>query len=236
LPQAICVIPPGDEATFLAPLPATALWGVGPKTAEKLAELAIHTIGDIAAWPEADLARRFGQHGDDLARRARGIDNRPIVTERATKSISQETTFARDVRDRAVLERTLREQATEIARKLRRDDLVGTTVKLKIRWPDFTTPTRQLTLPQPTDEIEMIAEAALRLFGQIWTGEHAVRLIGVGISGLGSPPRQLSLWDIPAAPTPEEIVRQQRVQTALAAIQARFGVGAVRRASELGES
>jgi DNA polymerase-4 len=108
MPQAICVVPPGDEAAFLAPLPATALWGVGPKTAEKLAELSIHTIGDIAAWPAADLARRFGQHGEDLARRARGIDTRPIVTERAAKSISQETTFARDVTDRTFLEKTLR--------------------------------------------------------------------------------------------------------------------------------
>ncbi len=67
MPQAICVVPPGDEATFLAPLPVTALWSVDPKTAEKLAELGIHTIGNIAAWPAADLARRFGQHGDDLA-------------------------------------------------------------------------------------------------------------------------------------------------------------------------
>jgi len=235
MPQAICVVPPGDEAAFLAPLPTTALWGVGPKTAEKLAELGIHTIGDIAAWPAADLARRFGQHGDDLARRARGMDDRPIVTERAAKSISQETTFARDVTDRATLERTLREQAAEIAQKLRRNDLTGTTVKLKIRWPDFTTPTRQLTLPQPTDEPDEIAEAALRLFHQIWTGEQAVRLIGVGISGLGSPPRQLSLWDAPPAPTPEQVARQQRVEAALAAIQARFGAGAVRRGSELGE-
>jgi DNA polymerase-4 len=235
MPQAICVVPPGDEAAFLAPLPAMALWGVGPKTAEKLAELGIHTIGNIAAWPAADLARRFGQHGEDLARRARGSDDRPIVTERATKSISQETTFARDVTDQAFLERTLREQATEIAEKLRREDLLGTTVKLKIRWPDFSTPTRQLTLPQPTNEVEVITEAALRLFGQIWTGEQAVRLIGVGISGLGSPPRQLSLWDAPVVPTPEQIARQQRVEAALAAIQARFGVGAVRRASELGE-
>jgi DNA polymerase IV len=235
MPQAICVVPPCDEAAFLAPLPTTALWGVGPRTAARLAELGMHTIGDIAAWPAADLARRFGQHGEDLARRARGSDDRPIVTERAAKSISQEITFARDVTDRATLERTLREQAAAIAQKLRRDDIAGTTVKLKIRWPDFSTPTRQLTLPQPTDEPEAIAEAALRLFGQIWTPGQAVRLVGVGVSGLGSPPRQLGLWDAPAAPTPEEQARQQRVIAALAAIQARFGVGAVRRASELGE-
>ncbi|MEO7908995.1 MAG: DNA polymerase IV [Roseiflexaceae bacterium] len=235
MPNAICVVPAGDEATFLAPLPATALWGVGPKTAEKLAELGIHTIGDIAAWPATDLARRFGQHGEDLARRARGVDERPIVTERATKSISQETTFARDVTDRAMLECTLREQAAEIARKLCRDDLLSTTVKLKIRWPNFTTPTRQLTLAQPTDEVEVIAAAALRLFQQIWTGEQAVRLIGVGVSGLGSPPRQLGLWDAPPAPTAEETTRQQRVDTALAAIQARFGMGVIWRANQIGE-
>lgn len=235
MPQAICIVPPGEEAAFLAPLPATALWGVGPKTAEKLAMLGIHTIGDIATWPAADLGRRFGQHGDDLARRSRGIDDRPIVTERAAKSISQETTFARDVTDHATLERTLREHAAKIAQKLRSEDLMGTTIKLKIRWPDFTTPTRQLTLPQPTDEPEVIIEAALRLFDQIWMGKQAVRLIGVGVSGLGAPPRQLSLWDVPPVPTPEQLARQQRVEAALAAIQARFGAGMVRRGSELGE-
>ncbi len=235
MPQAICVVPPGDEAAFLAPLPTTALWGVGPKTAEKLAELGIHMIGDIAAWPAADLARRFGQHGEDLSRRARGIDDRQIVTERAAKSISQETTFAHDVTEQATLERTLREQAAEVAASLRRKDLMGTTVKLKIRWPDFTTPTRQLTLPQPTDDPEEIAEAALRLFHQIWPRGQAVRLIGVGVSGLGTPPRQLSLWDAPSAPSQEETARQQRLEVALAAIQARFGVGALRRGSELGE-
>lgn len=232
LPSAICVVPPGEEAAFLAPLPASALWGVGPKTAEKLAGMGILTIGDIAAWPPEDLARRFGQHGEDLTRRARGQDDRPIVTERAAKSISQETTFAHDVRDRARLEQTLRGQAAEVAAKLQRKGLMGTSVKLKIRWPDFTTPTRQLTLAQPTDEAEAIIEAALRLFNQIWPERQPVRLIGVGVSGLGTPPRQLSLWD---APTPEDQARQARLRAALAAVQARFGKDAARRASELGE-
>jgi DNA polymerase IV len=196
MPEAICVVPPGEEAAFLAPLPAEALWGVGPKTAEKLARMGLLTIGAIAAWPLADLERRFGQHGEDLARRARGIDDRPIVTERAAKSVSQETTFARDVADQNALERVLRRQAAEVAASLRRKGLVGTTVRLKIRWPDFSTPTRQLTLPRPTDD-EEVAEAALRLFRQVWPRGQAVRLVGVGVSGLGSPPRQLSLWDAP---------------------------------------
>jgi DNA polymerase-4 len=230
MPQAICAVPPGDEAAFLAPLPATALWGVGPKTAEKLACLGLHTIGDIAAWPTSDLAQRFGQHGQDLARRARGLDDRPVVTARVTKSISQETTFAQDVTDRAMLERTLRAQAAEIASKLQQQGLVATTVKLKLRWADFATPTRQLRMRQPTDAPDEIAVAALRLFHQLWQRHQAVRLIGVGVSGLGSPPQQLSLWDVPA---PEEVARQHRVQTALRAIQARFGAGVVRRARDL---
>jgi DNA polymerase-4 len=232
LPSAICVVPPGEEAAFLAPLPAAALWGVGPKTADKLAGMGILTIGDIAAWPPEDLARRFGQHGEDLARRARGQDERPIVTERAAKSISQETTFAHDVRDRERLEQTIRTQAQEVAGKLQRKGLMGTSVKLKIRWPDFTTPTRQLTLQQPTNDVETITDAALRLFNQIWPERQPVRLIGVGVGGLGTPPRQLSLWDVPA---PEEQARAARVRAALAAVQARFGAGVVRRGSELAE-
>ncbi len=227
IPSAICVVPPGEEAEFLAPLPATALWGVGPKTAEKLAAMGIVTIGDIANWPAADLTRRFGQHGADLARRARGIDTRPIVTERAARSISQETTFAQDVRDRATLERTIRSQAAEVAAKLQRKDLMGSAVKIKIRWPDFTT----LTLPQPTDESEVIAEAALRLFGQIWSPGRPVRLIGVGISGLGTAPRQMSLWE---APTSDDQLRQAKMQAALTALQNRFGDRLIRRASDLG--
>jgi nucleotidyltransferase/DNA polymerase involved in DNA repair len=87
-----------------------------------------------------------------------------------------------------MLERTLREQAAEIAQKLRREDLMGATIKLKIRWPDFTTPTRQLTLPQPTDEPEVIAEAALRLFHQIWTGEYVPGRRSSGVAwNLGEP-------------------------------------------------
>jgi DNA polymerase-4 len=161
------------------------------------------------------------------------MDNRPVVTERATKSISQETTFAHDVTDPATLERTLRAQVAEIAAKLHQQGLVGTTVKLKLRWPDFTTPTRQLTVRQPTAAPDEIAAAAIRLLHQTWTDGQAVRLIGVGVSGLGSPPHQLRLWEVPL---PEELAHQQRVQTALAAIQARFGAGVVRRACEFGDT
>ncbi len=219
-PFALTIVPAGEEAAFLTPLPAEMLWGVGPKTSARLNELGIHTIGDIAKWPEGELIRLFGENGRELSRHAKGIDDRPIVTERETKSISQEETFARDVRDDKSLERTLREQAAEVARQLRKNDLAGTTIKLKIRWPDFTTLTRQMTLPQPTDQGEEISKVALDLMRTIRKSGQAVRLIGVGVSGLGPPIRQLSLWD-----TDSE--KSRRLQEAVDALKEKYGEKAI---------
>ena len=194
-PFGLTIVPAGEEAKFLNPLPADMLWGVGPKTSARLTELGIHTIGDIARWPENEMTHLFGENGRDLWRHAQGIDNRPIVTEYETKSISQEITFNVDVRDDKTLEKTLREQAREVARQLRKSDLAGKTVKLKIRWSDFTTLTRQITLPTSTDNEDEIFHAAVKLMKIVRKPNQAVRLIGVGVSGLGVPVRQLSLWD-----------------------------------------
>ncbi|MFZ5857770.1 MAG: DNA polymerase IV [Chloroflexota bacterium] len=221
-PFALTIVPEGEEAAFLAPLPADMLWGVGPKTAARLAELGIHTIGDIARWPESELAQHFGEHGRDLSRHARGVDERPIVTEYETKSISQETTFARDVRDDKVLERTLREQSASVARQLRKEGLAGKTVKLKLRWPDFTTLTRQTTLNSPTDMEEEIAKTALTLLRNIRKSDQAVRLIGVGVTGLGQPVRQLGLWDL-------DTQKSRKLQEAVDALQEKYGRGMIRK-------
>ena len=194
-PFGLTIVPLGEEAKFLAPLPADMLWGVGPKTSARLTELGIRTIGDIAHWPENEMTRLFGENGRDLWLHAQGMDNRPIVTEYETKSISQETTFNVDIRDDKTLEKTLREQSKEVARQLRKNDLAGKTVKLKIRWPDFTTITRQVTLPTSTDNDDEIIKAVMKLLHTVRKPNQAVRLIGVGISGLGAPVRQLSLWD-----------------------------------------
>jgi DNA polymerase-4 len=230
-PNAIMVVLPGQEAAFLDPLPCDQLWGVGPKTAERLAELGIETIGDIVRWSEADLLRRFGKHGYDFARHARGLDDRPVITEHERKSVSQETTFERDVRDAAVLRRTLREQAADVARILKDKGLAGATIKLKLLWPDFTTLTRQVTLAAPTDDQKTIADAAVELFGREWGDPRcpgAVRLIGVGVSGFRSGRFQRSLFD-----QPDE--RRTRLDAAMQSLRARFGPAAVRRASELEE-
>jgi DNA polymerase-4 len=221
-PNAITIVPPGTEATFLAPLPADMLWGVGPKTAARLAEYGLKTIGDLARRPAADLVRWFGENGRDLARRARGVDDSPLVTEHEVKSVSQETTFARDVRDDKVLFATLRELSAEVGRHLREAGIAGTTVRIKIRWPDFTTHTRQVTRPQPTDQDEEIYMTALTLLNKVRSKGKAVRLIGVGVSGLGAPLRQMELWG-----TDSE--KRRKLQVVLDEVQQRFGAKSIRR-------
>lgn len=225
-PNAITLVPPGEEAAFLAPLPCDALWGVGPKTGARLADLGMHTIGDIAQQSPKTLQRIFGKHGHDLALRARGIDTRPVETQQERKSISQEITFDRDVADAAKLHATLRSLAEGVSRDLRRKRLMGTTVKLKLRWADFTTPTRQMTLAQPTDDAQQIYAAALHLFERLWLAGRPVRLLGVGVSGLDDLPRQMSLWD-----QPDE--RQERLQAVVDRLRARYGKQAVVRASDM---
>lgn len=194
-PCGLTIVPEGEERAFLAPLPMEMLWGVGPKTAKRLDTLGIRTIGDIVDWPESSLIDMFGEYGRELARRARGEDDRMVVTEHEAKSMSQETTFARDVRDDKALERTVRQLSSEVAGYLRKSNLAGSTVRMKLRWPDFTTLTRQTTLPQRTDDEAEIAQTALMLLSSVRKPGQAVRLIGVGMSGLGYPARQLGLWD-----------------------------------------
>jgi DNA polymerase IV len=225
-PCAITVVAPGDEASFLAPLPCDALWGVGPKTAQRLADYGLHTIGDLARHSPDDFELLLGKTGRDLVIRAQGIDDRPVVTEREQKSISQETTFTRDVGDEAELLRTLHGLALGVARDLRRSGLCASTVKLKLRWTDFTTPTRQMSLSQASDDGEQIYAVARQLLVRLWQPGEKVRLIGVGVSGLTDQPRQMGLFDPPD-------VRTEKLTATVSAMRARFGEKAIVRGSEM---
>lgn len=225
-PNAVTVVPPGTEAAFLEPLSVNMLWGVGPKTAAKLAGVGIKTIGDLARCPAADLIRWFGENGRDLARRACGVDNNPVTTGHEVKSISQETTFARDVRDDKLLAGTLRELSAEVGRRLRQANIAGTTVKIKLRWPDFTTLTRQVTMSQPTDQDEEIYRLALDLLEKVHAKGKAVRLIGVGVSGLGAPLRQLELWGADSE-------KSRRLQEALDTVRAKYGEQSIQRGKRI---
>jgi DNA polymerase-4 len=215
-PNAITIVQPGTEAEFLAPLPVEMLWGVGPKTATKLDSISIRTIGDLAKHSEIDLLRRFGKNGYELARRAKGIDKRSIVLEHDAKSISKEVTYPKDIRDESILRDTIERQSAHVARQLQKQGLIARTVRIKVRWPDFTTLTRQTTLSQPADDGIIIAKEALKLFRTVWDPTRSVRLLGVGVSGLDSPPRQIGLWD-------RDWEKERKIQDLLDQVHDRFG-------------
>jgi DNA polymerase-4 len=192
-PGGLTVVRPGEEATFLSPLPVRVLLGVGPVTAQKLAEIGVATVGGLARVGEEELGARFGKHGAEMALQARGIDERPVVAEHERKSVSQETTFARDLRDGDALRKWLWRLSQGVARHLKRARLAAGTVAIKLRYADFTTLTRQMKLSVPTDDEREIYRAALVLLKRAWERDRAVRLLGVAARNLCPPAGQLPL-------------------------------------------
>ncbi|MGD9094088.1 MAG: DNA polymerase IV [Anaerolineales bacterium] len=221
-PNAITNVPPGEEASFLKPLPVQMLWGIGPRTAARLEILGITTIGELASRPEAELVNIFGKLGKDLAQRSKGIDNRPVVTSHEAKSISQETTFPKDIQDQKELFKILRRLSEGVGLRLRKVGLGGSTVKIKIRWSDFTTVTRQVTLNRPTNLDQEIYQAALNLFSSFRGDKRPVRLLGVGISNLGSMARQLHFWG-------GDSEKEQRLQNAIDVLRSQYGKNVLHR-------
>ncbi len=226
-PAGIVRVEPGEEANFLAPLDVRMLWGIGPKTEERLAEIGVRTIGDLASLSPDLLRQRFGEHGLELASRARGEDERPVVEERDPRSISAERTFPTDISEPVEVHQKVLRLSEQVGRRLRNEEWMGWTVKIKLRWSDFTTITRQTRLGQPTDRVDEIFSAGLLLLDQAWKQGRPIRLIGIGVSDLVEPMRQLELFDR----TWEE---QERLQEAIDRIRKRYGPDAVRRAGGLG--
>ena len=148
-PDALVVVPPGGEAAFLAPLPVTRLWGVGPQTRQTLADYGVATIGQLAAMPEGTLRRRFGVYGAELRLRALGVDPSKVSSGQAPKSIGHELTFNHDVTDPARLEATLLDLAESVASRLRNHHMAAGAVQLKLRYEGFDTITRQAPLRPP---------------------------------------------------------------------------------------
>ena len=194
-PNAITIVPAGEERSFMAPLPVDMLSGVGPKTRERLERFSIHTIGDLAEYPEVELANKFGKHGYDLSRRAKGIDKRGIVTERGVKSVSNERTFAEDLGRKSEVLKYINRLAEQVSKRLIKKNLRGKTVQIKMRWSDFTTLTRQTTLTQATNDFQIIKKNAEELLNQVWQEGRKVRLVGVGVHNLDTNAHQLGLWD-----------------------------------------
>jgi DNA polymerase IV len=195
-PDGLLAIAPGDEAAFLAPLPASRLWGVGPKTASRLQTFGITTIGQIAQLEEAQARAIFGSWGPSVRDLARGIDTRRIEPERETKSISSETTFEYDVRDERKLIEVLREQAVEVAEKLEREGCVASTVGVKIKRADFRVFGRQTHLAEPTREARLIYRAAVHCLRRANLAGTPVRLLGLRVASIAlGDAKQISLFE-----------------------------------------
>jgi DNA polymerase IV len=223
-PDGLVVVAAGEEASFLAPLPISRLWGVGEQTATALRDYSVATIGDLAALPPELLTRRFGKHGAALVERARGIDPDPVADSADAKSIGHEHTFDVDTADRDTIERTLLAMADGVAGRLRASGVKAGTITVKIRDSSFRTITRQRTLPEATDLTEPIWRTALELARPEVRGIR-VRLLGVTASHLGNPD-QLALFG-------SDDRRRQAIEAA-DEIRRRYGERAVTRARLLG--
>ncbi|WP_224369342.1 DNA polymerase IV [Hyalangium versicolor] len=208
----------------LAKLPVSRLWGVGPKTEEELTRGGLKTIGDVAARGVEWLEQRFGPQGRHLWELSQGIDPREVVPDRAAKSVGAEDTFEEDLRGVDLLRPHVHAQALRVGRRLRKAEVKGRVVQLKVKFSDFTTITRRTTLSSPTDDGQTIYRAALELLERAHEGKP-IRLTGVSVQSLGEPeqPQQLGLFSAPPKPAP----RSEKLNAALDRIAERFGTKAI---------
>lgn len=194
-PDGLTVVPPHKVEDFLAPLPVRRLQGVGPATESALGELGVETVADLRALDLDTLVDRFGRHGEGLFRYARGIDLRPVQPYRERKSLGAENTFATDLRRPEAMEQEIDRLAAGVARGLEKRDFTAWTVTLKVRYSDFTTLTRAMTLPAASRDPEVLAAAARYLLHRTEAPHRPVRLLGVTASKLvQGGPLQLRLF------------------------------------------
>ena len=195
-PDGLLEIAPGEEQAFLNPLPIAKLPGVGEKTEQSLKEMGITTIGELASLPLDMITRRFGATGAVLHSYASGIDNREVEAPGEAKSISQELTFAHDTLDRDFLEATLHSLCQEVCQELRSQNKRAKCVAIKLRYANFKTITRQVTLQEASDVTQVIFATAQQLLGKtLVKKEKPVRLIGIRVSSLVGMEKQLPMFD-----------------------------------------
>ena len=182
-PRGFAVIGGQEAASFLAPRPVTQIFGVGKVAQTRLAAEGFRTVGDLQRAGEAELTRRFGAEGRRLSRLARGIDDRPVSAERESKSISAETTFDVDIAERRQLELRLLRLSEKVSARLKKSELAGSTVTLKLKTADFRLRTRAQSFAQPTQLAAKIFACGRELLGRETDGTR-YRLIGIGVSAL----------------------------------------------------
>jgi len=232
-PNGVAWVRPGYEAEFLAPLPLKELPGIGPKTAERLAQYNLQRIGDLVKIPEKMLVEHFGPGGEVLAARARGIDSTPVSAEPGNpKSISRETTFESNLIDRGAMQAMLYYLLERACRQLRDVGLLARTLTVKVRYADFKTESRSRRLPTFSDHDDDFWPVAVGLFSKAYTRRVGVRLVGVALSHFAPGGRQMDLFAEGA------YGRRTRYYRSIDRIRERFGFSALAtgRAIELLET
>lgn len=195
-PNGFTVIPKDNIEGFLSPLSVRRIWGVGPRTEAQLNEMGIFTIGDLQQLERGFLQKTFGKLGNELYDLCRGIDNRPVKSSRLPKSFGEEETYYTDEGNMAVLEASLAEFSQSLGERLRDKGLLGRTITLKIRYDDFETNTRSMTLMNPIAEPDKLYKCSLLLLQRARLNQRKIRLIGLAVSNFIYPgePYQLTLW------------------------------------------
>ncbi len=187
-PNGLVVVQAEDVPGFLAPLPVSRMWGVGAVTERKLGEAGIKTIGDLASADPGWLERMLGKQGPRMWELAHGVDHREVQVSRQPKSVSNETTFEEDTTDLAALRDEIGRLAQRVSQRLRRRELHGRTIVLKLTYENFEHASRRATLSEATNDSRIIAEGAVNLLSRSDAGARPVRLVGVGVTGLGAGP------------------------------------------------
>jgi DNA polymerase-4 len=229
-PDGLTVVPHGHEAEFLAPLPIKRLWGVGRKTLSALKLLGVQTIGDLTRFSLDFLEKKFGKHGRHMYFCARGIDQREVETRHSAKSIGNEETFDRDVTDLQQIKKELLRLATKVGERLRRHHFSGRAITLKVKYHDFITVSRSITMAQPTNDSRQLYQAVLSLLPKTLAGAKPVRLVGIAVDKLqeDSLPKQLDLFG-------SKKTGRKELNRAIDQINKRFGSHTIKPATLTGE-
>lgn len=224
-PDGFTVVPHGNEAATLAPLPIERLPGIGPKSAQRLRQHGIETLGQLAAAPEGLVAGIVGSYAGSLQARARGEYSKPVrASNGRRKSLGHGRTFGRDLHGLSELSQPLYKLCQRVGSELRAHRLVAGTVALKVRYTDFETRSKQVSFPEPTDAHQDLYATTHELMSKLLSARGApVRMIEVRVSGLSPAAYQLELFN-PARQ------RTRRLNDALDQLEARHGTGIVRPA------
>ncbi|VYU21425.1 DNA polymerase IV [Veillonella dispar] len=232
-PDGLVVIPYGREKEILAPLPIKRIWGVGPRTEKILKTGGFHLMRHIQALPdESSLIPLVGNQARRIWELANGIDDRPVETDRKIQSIGAEETYEEDLTDGSAIELEFRYFANRLSKRLRKRNLLGHTVSIKVRYDDFTTVSRQKRLDTPSDHEHVFFETALLLWNKLMQDKTSgltfmdppgpIRLLGLTVSGLDEEvPMQDSLFESPKYET------ENKLAGVLDSLESKFGETAV---------